>query len=150
MKHLLQTFTFLGVVLFLTTACTGGKKGKIDNSKVFFRSSNSLSEVLETAKKENKVVFVDMVTDWCMPCKLMDEEVFSHPETAAYMNKNFINYKVDAEKDNGPMVSLVYQVEAFPTLLFVDGEGKILVRKEGMAFHTELKSLAEEALAMVQ
>lgn len=111
--------------------------------------SEKLMPVLEAAKAENKLVFVDFYTNWCLPCKLMDEDVFTDEEFAEYMNANFINYKVDAEKANGPNLALIYQVMAFPTLLFLDGDGKVLVRKVGAAYQTELRSMGEQARAEV-
>ena len=80
----------------------------------------------------------------------MEDDVFSDPAIASFMNDNFINYKVDAEKENGPLLSLVYEVQAYPTLVFVDYSGKVLVKKVGAAYQTELMSLAREALATQQ
>jgi thioredoxin-related protein len=54
---------------------------------------------------------------------------------------------VDGEKGNGANLALLYQITVYPTLLFLDGDGKVLVRKEGAAYHTELRALAEEALS---
>jgi len=117
---------------------------------VQFVKSETLMPVLEAAKKENKLVFVDFYTTWCLPCKLMDEEVFSDKEFGNFMNDNFINYKVDAEKGNGANLALIYQVMVFPTLVFLDGDGKVLIRKDGTAFKTELKKLATQAQAAYQ
>ena len=114
---------------------------------VDFVNSDKLTPILEMASSKNKLVFVDFYTTWCLPCKLMDEDVFTDKAVSALMNDNFISYKVNAEKDNGPNLALVYQVNVFPTLLFLDKDGKVLVRKEGAAYQTEMKSLAEEAMA---
>lgn len=107
--------------------------------------SGKLMPVLEAAKAENKLVFVDFYTTWCLPCKLMDEDVFTDQEFGTFMNDNFINYKIDAEKGGGPDLALVYQVMVFPTLLFLDSNGRVLVRKDGAAYQTELRKLAAQA-----
>ena len=112
--------------------------------------SDKLMPVLEVAKSENKLVFVDFYTTWCLPCKLMDEDVFTDEEFGDYMNDNFINYKIDAEKGGGPDLALLYQVMVFPTLLFLDADGNVLVRKDGAAYQTELRSLASKAQAESQ
>lgn len=36
----------------------------------------TLEKALEKAKKENKLVFVDTYTSWCMPCKYMANTIF--------------------------------------------------------------------------
>lgn len=112
-----------------------------------FHTDAELGEILDLAKEDNKVVFVDIYAEWCLPCKLMDEEVFSDQKLGEYFRDNFISYKVDAEKDNGPDLVLLYDIRAYPTLLFLDHNGRILVRKLGAAFHTEMYRLAEEALS---
>ena len=109
--------------------------------------SDKLMPVLEIAKTENKLVFVDFYTTWCLPCNLMDEDVFTDKELSKFLNDNFINYKVDAEKGNGANLSVLYQIIAYPTLLFLDAEGNVLTRKIGAAYQTEMSQLAEEAIA---
>ena len=118
-------------------------------AKVQFTKSDKLMPILADAKEQNKLVFVDFYTTWCLPCKLMDEDVFTDEDLANYMNKNFINYKVDAEDVNGANLALLYQVVAFPTLLFLDTEGTVLVRKVGAAYQTELKAMGDQALSEV-
>lgn len=114
---------------------------------VDFVSSDNLTAVLEMAESKDKLVFVDFYTTWCLPCKMMDEDVFPDKGISKLMNDNFVSYKVNAEKGNGPNLAALYQVVAYPTLLFLDGKGNVLVRKEGSAYHSELTTLAEEAMA---
>ncbi len=146
-------FIALGLCALIVAGCGGAKKttnnsgNNNSNSKVEFINSNTLTAVLDRAESKDKVVFVDFYTTWCMPCKLMDEEVFTDNTTAAYLNKNFLNYKVNAEKGNGPNLATVYNVSVYPTLLFLDERGRVLERKEGAAFYTELKEMGDRAIA---
>lgn len=104
--------------------------------------------LLQQAKDEGKLVFVDIYTTWCLPCKLMDEDVFSNKDIGKFMNDNFINMKIDAEKGNGSNIAAIYETQVFPTLLFLNPNGEVLVRKDGAAFHKELVELGEQALAI--
>ncbi|NNF20813.1 MAG: thioredoxin fold domain-containing protein, partial [Saprospiraceae bacterium] len=90
----------------------------------------------------------DIYTDWCLPCKMMDEEVFSDKELGKYYRDNFICYKVDAEKANGPDLVFLYDVQVYPTLLFLDHNGRVLIRKKGAAFQSEMYDLADEAMSL--
>ena len=63
-------------------------------------------EALEKAKKENKPILVSVGYSTCYWCHVMEREVFSKPEIAEMMNKNFINIKVDREER--PDVDIVY------------------------------------------
>lgn len=117
---------------------------------VRFVESEMLKPLLEQAKTENKLVFVDFYTDWCAPCKLMDKKVFPDEAFGAFMNENFISYKINMEDGPGSHLVALYEVRSVPTLLFLDQEGEILERKAGAAFQTELKQMAEKALATLK
>lgn len=112
-----------------------------------FVASEKLSPLLERAKVENKIVFVDFYATWCLPCRVMEEEVYTDKNLEAFFNDRIINYKVDGEKDNGPNLVAIYEVTAYPTLLFLDSNGRVLERKDGAAYQTELRQMAERALA---
>ena len=55
-------------------------------------------EALELAKKENKLIFLSVGYSTCYWCHVMEREVFSNPEIAKQMNKDFINIKIDREE----------------------------------------------------
>lgn len=93
--------------------------------------SGSWDEALAKAKAENKLLFVDVYTSWCGPCKRMAREVFTRDKVGAYYNSNFVNYQLDAEKGVGPEVKERYGVEAYPTFLFLDGDGKLICKLVG-------------------
>lgn len=124
-----------------------GKK-KIVKAKtdVHFIENVDLFDVLDLAVEENKLVFVNMHAAWCLPCQMMKEDVFSHKPTADFINKNFISYNVDAEKGNGPNLKLLFEVSQLPGLIFLNNSGKLLEKKEGAAYHSELVSLAQAAI----
>lgn len=55
-------------------------------------------EALSKAKLENKPIFLSIGYAACHWCHVMEHESFEDPETAAFMNENFINIKVDREE----------------------------------------------------
>ena len=58
----------------------------------------TFEEAVEKAKVEPRKVFIDVYTDWCGWCKVMDKNTFSHPDIASYLNENFYPVKLDAEQ----------------------------------------------------
>lgn len=89
------------------------------------------AEILAKAKQQNKYVFVDAYTTWCGPCKWMDKNVFPTAEAGDYFNKNFVNAKIDMEKGEGLDIAKKYNVQAYPTYLYVDGNGDLVHRVVG-------------------
>src|SRR5438105_1727182 len=57
----------------------------------------SLNEV-EVAKKEiNKPILIDLYTDWCGWCKVMDRKTYSDKNVIAYLQEKFYVVKLNAE-----------------------------------------------------
>jgi len=151
-------FTFLlalsGIILLSACGATRtataekAEPAEVDpyaNFFVDFMHTDKLSVALERAKAENKMVFIDFYTSWCLPCKLMDEDVFTDKAFGDYMNQHFVSVKIDAESGNGPNLAALYGVKSYPTLLFVDLNGRVKSRKEGAAYQTELRRMGNEA-----
>ena len=55
-------------------------------------------EALQKAKKENKPILISIGYAACHWCHVMEKESFENEETAAIMNENFINIKIDREE----------------------------------------------------
>ncbi|GAB5398996.1 MAG: thioredoxin fold domain-containing protein [Aureisphaera sp.] len=112
----------------------------------------SMDEALAAQAKKPKKIFIDMYTNWCGPCKMLDRDTFSNKDVVAYVNKNFYAVKFNAEGNE----SVNYQnkaytnpgfdpakamrrnsqhqfarfmgVRAYPTVLFLDEEGNLINR----------------------
>jgi thiol-disulfide isomerase/thioredoxin len=109
--------------------------------------SHDLSESLKKAKAENKLVFVDFYTSWCGPCKVMTAEVFPLPNVGTYFNSNFISCKVQCD-DKGIGVELgnKYKIIAYPTLMFLNGDGELVHSFVGSTSGNGLIEAAKVAL----
>jgi len=89
--------------------------------------------VKNKANKENKLIYLDVYTTWCAPCKYMALNYFPTREAGDFYNKNFVNYKVDAETEEGIDIAKEFKVDGFPTNLFIEAQtGKIVYRTSGM------------------
>lgn len=115
----------------LLTAATGFAQTEAVSAAGIQFETGTWAEILAKAKQQNKYVFVDAYTTWCGPCKWMDKNVFPTAEAGDYFNKNFVNAKIDMEKGEGLEIAKTYAVQAYPTYLFVDGDGNLIHRVVG-------------------
>ena len=121
-------------------------------SVVLFGQTNfqklTMCEAAEKAKAEGKMIFVDLYTSWCGPCKMMAEKIFPDPELGKYMNEKFVCVKYDAEKDEeGKALAEKYAVSAYPTFLILNAEQALENQiVGGVAKPEEFPPMVEEAL----
>jgi thiol-disulfide isomerase/thioredoxin len=102
----------------------------------------SWQEVVAKAKAQNKPIFIDFFTTWCGPCKELEQKVYSKPEVIQKMNANFINFKIDAEKGEGPDLARKFDVSAYPFLVWADKNQNVLLTDAGyMPVNEFLKSV---------
>ena len=47
-----------------------------------------------------KKIIIDLYTDWCGWCKVMDRNTFTNPDVIDHINNNFVPVKFDAEYQN--------------------------------------------------
>ncbi len=88
--------------------------------------NGSWASILKKAKAENKIIFFDAYTTWCGPCKLLQKNVFTRADVAEVFNKDFINVKFDMESGEGLMLAEKYPLEGYPTLFFINPDGKVV------------------------
>jgi thioredoxin-related protein len=111
-----QLFLLLAACPLLLQAQTG----------IQFESGKSWTQIKEAAKKSNKLIFLDAYASWCGPCKAMARDVFTKSTVGNYYNAQFINAKIDMEQGEGVQLAKRYNVSAYPTLFFIDGDGNMV------------------------
>jgi thioredoxin-related protein len=58
----------------------------------------TIEEAYAKIQKEPRKVLIDVYTDWCGWCKVMDRETFKNKAVVAYINKTYYAVKLDAEQ----------------------------------------------------
>ncbi|RZT96205.1 thioredoxin [Ancylomarina subtilis] len=107
---------------------------------------SSWQEILKKAKNENKLIFIDAYTSWCGPCKMMAKNVFTDIEVGDLFNQNFVNVKLDMEKEPGLSLKSKLRVTAYPTLIFIDANEKIDHKAVGSMPKSDFLKFANKAL----
>jgi thioredoxin 1 len=116
----MKKITFFVVFSLIFTAATFAQSG------IKFEHSN-WKAIVQKAKKENKLIFMDAYTTWCGPCKMLQANVFPNKELGDLYNANFVNLKMDMETPEGEMIADMFPIRAYPTLLYIDPKsGKVI------------------------
>ncbi|MDC8003026.1 thioredoxin fold domain-containing protein [Aureisphaera galaxeae] len=112
----------------------------------------SMDEALAAQAKKPKKIFIDMYTNWCGPCKMLDRDTFSNQDVVNYINQNFYAVKFNAEgnetvsyqsraytnpgynpakamrRNSQHQFARYMGVRAYPTVLFLDEQGNLINR----------------------
>ena len=109
----------------------------------------SFEECKALAKKENKLILVDMYFAGCMPCAEMDKRVFPDPSVQKLIQQNYILYKTDVLKElDGKKLARKYGVSGFPTYAILNAEGKSILIESGFFSVNRFVPLLQQALLL--
>jgi thioredoxin-related protein len=92
MKKLLLNVLLLSSII----AFTGMKSIVKDDGAIV--KWMTLEQALKKSKTEKRKIIIDVYTDWCGWCKVMDKNTFSEPAVANLLNEKFYAVKFDAEQ----------------------------------------------------
>lgn len=104
-----------------------------------FTWSHNLTDALAKAKAEHKKVFIDFETDWCGPCKSMDEWIWTDAEVADLLRAGYIGVKLDGDLEK-PLVKR-FTVAGYPTMIVLDASGAELQRAIGYQSSKEVLAM---------
>jgi thioredoxin-related protein len=119
----------LSLVLIMTSAFVALSSFKPNGEKIGIQWM-SFEQALKASEKQKKKIFIDVYTDWCGWCKVMEAQTFSDKKISDYVNKKYYAVKLDAESAKtfsfkGQQVSerqlaQMLNVSAYPTTVYMD------------------------------
>ncbi len=138
MKHLL----FVSMTLFILS---------VQAQEIKWMTMN---EALAAQKKEPKKIFMDVYTDWCGPCKLLDKKTFHNQDVVSYVNEHFYAVKFNAEgteevhyndftytnpnhnpnrrgRNSQHFFANALKINGYPSIVFFDENGQLIAPVTG-------------------
>jgi len=127
------------------------------NANSFAQEINwvSFEEALALQKKNPKKIMIDVYTNWCGPCKMLDKNTFQNEAVADYVNKHYyavkfngegnevVNYKGKSydnpdykpelanRRNSAHTLAKYLQISAYPTIVFMDEKAEVLAPIRG-------------------
>lgn len=109
----------------------------------------SMNEALEAQAENPKKILMDVYTDWCGPCKMMEKKTFHHKDLVAYVNTHYYAVKFNAEgtetieykgkvfknpnhvagksgRNSMHKFAQALKIRAYPTLVFFDEKANVI------------------------
>ena len=123
----------------------------------------TFEQALEKSKKEKRPIFIDVYTDWCGWCKVMDKNTFSDPVVAKLLNDKFYAVKFNGEQKDDVQfdgrtfkfvesggrgyhelaAALLNNQLSYPTVVFLDEDFKMLQPLAGYRKAPEFHQIAQ-------
>lgn len=108
----------------------------------------SFNEAMEAQKKNPKPIFMDVYTDWCGPCKMLDKNTFHDAKFVEYVSKNYYAVKFNGEgtdvikykgstmtnpghnpnskgRNSAHQFTSYLKVQGYPSMYILDAKGEI-------------------------
>ncbi|MEN8158077.1 MAG: thioredoxin family protein, partial [Bacteroidota bacterium] len=110
-----------GFVMMMMVAFAGPAFSQVEFIEVVTQEEYEAAQ--KRADDGMQMLFVDVYATWCGPCKMMDRDVYTDPAVAEYMNKNFVNVRMDGETDYGRRYAAEQQLQGYPSMFIFSDEG---------------------------
>ncbi|MAR26005.1 MAG: thioredoxin family protein [Flavobacteriaceae bacterium] len=148
---------FIISYLFLLSA-------NVYSQQINWISINELEDVLKTNEKN---IIIDIYTNWCGPCKLMEKNTFQNKYISKFINENYHAVKFNAEgNETVTFTEKVFQnpnfdvkrvntrnatheftrflgVSAYPTTIFLDKDMSLITPVRGYLIPKQLEIYLE-------
>lgn len=91
-------------------------------------AAQDIRDAVAEAHRAGKRVLLEVGGEWCIWCHIMDAYFEKNPELLAYREKNFVTLKINfsEENKNEQALSQYPQINAYPHIFVLDGDGKLL------------------------
>lgn len=113
----------------------------------------NFEQAIERAQKENKYIVMDVYTDWCQWCKIMDKKTYSDQRIVDLAQKKIIFVKLNAESSDSVTVqntaitkrelSYALGIEGYPATVFLNPAGEFITRVSGFIEADEFVKILE-------
>ena len=162
--HSIKKIILCFVLGFVVGSCNQSEYKKNEDGSITWISMEQAGQL---QNKNQKYYFVDVYTEWCGWCKVMDKKTFTDPKIQDYLRENFTIVKFDAEQKekvsfkgqdyewmnggrkgiNKLALELLGTSLSYPTLVYLDEDMNKIVASKGYKkpeqLIIELKRIAE-------
>jgi thioredoxin-related protein len=125
-KPILLIVGFFGLTTIVALNSYWSTQSVVPNGSSAIVWNTNLATAERQAKLHHKLLMVDLYTDWCQYCKLLDSQTYPDPTVVKAVDQ-VEPIKLNGETDpNGAYLTAHFTNQTFPTILFFDPNGKLV------------------------
>lgn len=117
-----------GALVTLAIAVLAGTSGRAQGQVAW--QNLTFEQALVEAKKTGQLILVDVWSDHCGQCSLMDQEIWSTAE-GELVAKDMIPIKIDSASSSASVFKRDYPVTGLPAIIVIDSDGQEIDRVSG-------------------
>lgn len=135
----MKTKWSVGLVLLLACGLSQGTAAVYAANSPGVKWQTDYQSAMDLAGREDRVVMLFFTgSDWCSWCTRLSKEVLEHPAFIAYSDRYLVPVKLDfprrtplpaSQQQHNISVADRFQIRGYPTLVFVDSNGKEVFRR---------------------
>ena len=96
-------------------------------------------QAISLATQQDRPVLLRFTAEWCVPCRVMDQNVFPNQDVKAALAAHVVPLKLDIDQESNAEIARRYGIRGIPTLLLVDSQGNELDRGNFMSAEALVK-----------
>jgi len=110
------------------------------------RWAGNYRQARAAALRLHRLLLLDMETDWCSWCRVMDDDVYPAPPVAKKLRQGYLCVRENAESDSdGVVLQRKFRITTYPATIIVEPEGELYITIYGYRDADQLLSEIESA-----
>jgi len=95
---------------------------------LFSLNASSIDEAVKLAKKEHKLIMIEISKQNCIYCKALERTIFENPQRIKQIKQKYIIVRLKKEKDTIPSF---LKIKYYPTTYLLKSDGTIVDEMPG-------------------
>ena len=121
------TFARAWILLSVSVCVLAGSRGSAAQDEILWYKD--LDDAVEVATSTDRPMMIDFWADWCIPCRVMDVEVYTDPTLVAAFDQKMIGVRIHV--DFQPAMARRFNAVGLPYLVFTNSYGTELMHHAG-------------------
>jgi len=105
--------------------------------------TNDIESAQKLASNNDKNIMIFFTADWCSPCRIMKRKVFGDKEVINVINAKVVPVEINIDDPNSETLIKQYNIEATPTTIFINPDGKVIDYAVGKVEKTKFLEILE-------